>query len=127
MKVLIATQKPFAAVAVEGIKKILTDAGHQVDTLEKYAAQADFVKAVAPYDALIIRSDKVDTELLEAAHNLKIVVRAGAGVDNVDLQAASERKVVVMNTQKTQRCGKLVIAMMIFMSAISSTQAPVPK
>lgn len=118
MKVLIATQKPFAPVAVAGIKKILTDAGHQVDTLEKYAEQADFVKAVAPYEALIIRSDKVDTELLEAAHNLKIVVRAGAGVDNVDLQAASARKVVVMNTpgQNSNAVAELVIAMMIFMS-----------
>lgn len=73
---------------------------------------------MAPYDALIIRSDKVDTELLEAAHNLKIVVRAGAGVDNVDLQAASERKVVVMNTpgQNSNAVAELVIAMMIFMS-----------
>lgn len=118
MKVLIATQKPFAAVAVAGIKKILTEAGHSVDTLEKYAEQADFVKAVAPYDALIIRSDKVTEEVLAAAPNLKIVVRAGAGVDNVDLEAAKARKVVVMNTpgQNSNAVAELAIAMMIFMS-----------
>ena len=118
MKILIATQKPFAAVAVAGIKKILTEAGHSVDTLEKYAEQADFVKAVAPYDALIIRSDKVTSEVIAAAPNLKIVVRAGAGVDNVDLEAASARKIVVMNTpgQNSNAVAELVIAMMIFMS-----------
>ena len=118
MKVLIATQKPFAAVAVEGIRKILTEAGHSVDTLEKYAAQDDFVKAVAPYDALIIRSDKVTAEVLDAAPSLKIVVRAGAGVDNVDLEAAKARKVVVMNTpgQNANAVAELAVAMMIYMS-----------
>ncbi|MCR5759753.1 MAG: 3-phosphoglycerate dehydrogenase, partial [Bacteroidales bacterium] len=118
MKVLIATQKPFAAVAVADIKKILTEAGHSVDTLEKYAEQADFVKAVAPYDALIIRSDKVTAEVIDAAPNLKIVVRAGAGVDNVDLEAAKARKVVVMNTpgQNSNAVAELCIAMMIYMS-----------
>ena len=118
MKVLIATQKPFAAVAVAGIKDILAKAGHEVDTLEKYAAQSDFVNAVAPYDALIIRSDKVTEEVLAAAPNLKIVVRAGAGVDNVDLEAAKARRVVVMNTpgQNSNAVAELCIAMMIFMS-----------
>jgi D-3-phosphoglycerate dehydrogenase len=118
MKVLIATQKPFAAVAVEGIRKILTEAGHSVDTLEKYAGQDDFVKAVAPYDALIIRSDKVTAEVLDAAPSLKIVVRAGAGVDNVDLEAAKARKVVVMNTpgQNANAVAELAVAMMIYMS-----------
>lgn len=118
MKVLIATQKPFAHEAVEGIKQILTQAGHSVDVFEKYADQADFERAVAPYDALIIRSDKVTAEVLAAAQNLKIVVRAGAGVDNVDLAAASERKVVVMNTpgQNANAVAELAIAMMIYMS-----------
>ena len=118
MKVLIATQKPFAAVAVADIKKILTEAGHSVDTLEKYPGQSDFVKAVAPYDALIIRSDKVTEEVLAAAPNLKIVVRAGAGVDNVDLEAAKARRIVVMNTpgQNSNAVAELCIAMMIFMS-----------
>ena len=125
MKVLIATQKPFAAVAVADIKKILTEAGHSVDTLEKYAEQADFVKAVAPYDALIIRSDKVTAEVIEAAPNLKIVVRAGAGVDNVDLEAAKARKVVVMNTpgQNSNAVAELAIAMMIFMARTQFTPA----
>lgn len=118
MKVLIATQKPFAHEAVEGIKQILTQAGHSVDVFEKYADQADFERAVAPYDALIIRSDKVTAEVLAAAQNLKIVVRAGAGVDNVDLAVASERKVVVMNTpgQNANAVAELAIAMMIYMS-----------
>lgn len=118
MKVLIATQKPFAAAAVAGIKEILTGAGHTADTLEKYAEQADFVKAVAPYDALIIRSDKVTEEVMAAAPNLKIVVRAGAGVDNVDLEAAKARKIVVMNTpgQNANAVAELAIAMMIYMS-----------
>ena len=125
MKVLIATQKPFAVVAVADIKKILTEAGHSVDTLEKYAEQADFVKAVAPYDALIIRSDKVTAEVIEAAPNLKIVVRAGAGVDNVDLEAAKARKVVVMNTpgQNSNAVAELAIAMMIFMARTQLTPA----
>ena len=125
MKILIATQKPFAAVAVEGIKKILTEAGHSVDTLEKYAEQADFVKAVAPYDALIIRSDKVTAEVIAAAPNLKIVVRAGAGFDNVDLEAASARKVVVMNTpgQNSNAVAELAIALMIFMARTQFTPA----
>ena len=77
MKVLIATQKPFAAVAVEGIKKILVEAGHEVVLLEKYAEQAEFVKAVADAEALIIRSDKVTAEVIAAAPKLKIVVRTG--------------------------------------------------
>ncbi len=125
MKVLVATQKPFAAVAVEGIKKILTGAGHSVDVLEKYAGQDDFVKAVAPYDALIIRSDKVTAEVIAAAPNLKIVVRAGAGFDNVNLEAASARKIVVMNTpgQNSNAVAELAVAMMIFMARTQFTPA----
>ena len=98
MKVLIATQKPFAAAAVAGIKEILEKGGHEVLLLEKYAEQADLVKAVADVNALIIRSDKVTAEVLDAAKELKIVVRAGAGYDNVDLAAATAHGVVVMNT-----------------------------
>ena len=97
MKVLLATQKPFAAKAVEGIVKILVEAGHEVVKLEKYAEQADFVAAVADVDAIIIRSDKVTAEVIAAAPKLKIVVRAGAGYDNVDLAAATAAGVVVMN------------------------------
>ena len=125
MKVLVATQKPFAAVAVEGIKKILEEAGHQVILLEKYAAQEDLISAAGDADAMIIRSDKVDADVLAAATNLKIVVRAGAGVDNVDLAAASERKVVVMNTpgQNSNAVAELAIAMMIYMSRGQFTPA----
>ena len=125
MKVLVATQKPFAAVAVEGIKKILEEAGHQVVLLEKYAAQEDLISAAGDAEAMIIRSDKVDAGVLAAATNLKIVVRAGAGVDNVDLAAASERKVVVMNTpgQNSNAVAELAIAMMIYMSRGQFTPA----
>ena len=125
MKVLIATQKPFAAVAVEGIKKILTEAGHEVVLFEKYAEQADFVAAVADAEALIIRSDKVTAEVIAAAPKLKIVVRAGAGYDNVDLEAASARKIVVMNTpgQNSNAVAELAVALMIFMARTQFTPA----
>ena len=125
MKVLIATQKPFAKVAVDGIKEILTAAGHEVALLEKYEAQTDLEKAVADADALIIRSDKVTPEVLDAAKQLKIVVRAGAGVDNVDLAAATAHGVVVMNTpgQNSNAVAELAIAMMIYMSRGQFTPA----
>ena len=87
MKVLIATEKPFAKKAVDGIKKIITDAGYEVALLEKYTDKAQLLAAVADANALIIRSDKVTAEVIEAAKNLKIVVLAGAGYDNVDLSA----------------------------------------
>ena len=125
MKVLIATQKPFAAVAVEGIKKILVEAGHEVVLFEKYAEQADFVKAVADAEALIIRSDKVTAEVIAAAPKLKIVVRAGAGFDNLDLDALSAHKVVAMNTpgQNANAVAELAIAMMIYMCRNQFTPA----
>ena len=125
MKVLVATQKPFAAVAVKGIKDILEATGHQVALLEKYAAQEDLVAAVADAEALIIRSDKVTAEVIAAAPKLKIVVRAGAGFDNVDLAAASERDVVVMNTpgQNSNAVAELAIALMIFMARTQFTPA----
>ncbi|MBO4427339.1 MAG: 3-phosphoglycerate dehydrogenase [Bacteroidales bacterium] len=125
MKVLVATQKPFAKVAVDGIKKILEEAGHEVALLEKYEAQADLVAAVADAEALIIRSDKVTEEVLAAAGKLKIVVRAGAGVDNVDLEAATKHGVVVMNTpgQNSNAVAELAIAMMIYMSRTQFTPA----
>ena len=125
MKVLVATQKPFAAVAVEGIKKILLEAGHEVVLLEKYAEQADLVAAAADAEAMIIRSDKVTAEVIAAAPKLKIVVRAGAGYDNVDLAAATEHGVVVMNTpgQKSNAVAELAVAMMIFMARTQFTPA----
>ncbi len=117
MKVLIATQKPFAAAAVKGISEILEGAGHEVVLLEKYQEQSDLVSAAADVEALIVRSDKVTAEVLENAKKLKIVVRAGAGYDNVDLEAAKAHGVVVENTpgQNSNAVAELAIAMMIYM------------
>ena len=98
MKVLIATEKPFAAAAVNGIVEILEGAGHTVVRLEKYTDKTQLLDAVVDVDALIVRSDKVTAEVIAAAQNLKIVVRAGAGYDNVDCAAAKARDIVVMNT-----------------------------
>lgn len=125
MKVLVATQKPFAAAAVNGIKDILEKAGHEVVLFEKYADEAALVGAVADADAMIIRSDKVTPAVLDAAKNLKIVVRAGAGYDNVDLTAATAHNVVVENTpgQNSNAVAELALAMMIFMSRTQFTPA----
>lgn len=125
MKVLLATQKPFAAKAVSGIREILEAAGHELVLFEKYAEQSELVAAVADAEALIIRSDKVTAEVIAAAPKLKIVVRAGAGYDNVDLAAASEAGVVVMNTpgQNSNAVAELAIAMMIFMCRNQFTPA----
>ena len=125
MKVLLATQKPFAAKAVEGIESILKEAGHEVEKLEKYESQEDLIAAAADAEAMIIRSDKVTAEVLEGAKKLKIVVRAGAGFDNVDLAAATAHGVVVMNTpgQNSNAVAELAIAMMIYMSRTQFTPA----
>ena len=116
MKVLIATEKPFAPVAVEGIKKEIEAAGYELALLEKYTEKAQLLDAVKDADALIIRSDKVDGEVLDAAKQLKIVVRAGAGYDNVDLEAATAHKVVVMNTpgQNSNAVAELVFGLLAF-------------
>ena len=118
MKVLVATEKPFAKKAVEGIRGIVEEAGYELALLEKYADRAELLSAVADVDALIVRSDKVTAEVIAAARNLKIVVRAGAGYDNVDLEAASARGLVVMNTpgQNSNAVAELALAMMIFMA-----------
>ena len=115
MKVLVATEKPFAAVAVDGIKKVIDEAGYELALLEKYTAKADLLEVVADADALIIRSDKVDNEVLDAAKNLKIVVRAGAGYDNVDLAAATAHNVCVENTpgQNSNAVAELVFGMTV--------------
>lgn len=118
MKVLVATEKPFAKVAVDGIRNIIEKAGYELVLLEKYADKSELLTAVADVDAIIIRSDKVTPEVIDAAKNLKIVVRAGAGFDNVDLPAASARKIVVMNTpgQNSNAVAELAVGMMIFMA-----------
>lgn len=118
MKILVATEKPFAAAAVNGIKDIAEKAGHEVVLLEKYTDKAQLLEAVADVDAMIVRSDKVTADVVEAAKNLKIVVRAGAGYDNLDLPACTEKGVVAMNTpgQNSNAVAELAIAMMIYMS-----------
>ena len=116
MKILVATEKPFAAVAVEGIRKEVEQAGHELVLLEK-GTKDDLVKAVADVDGLIVRSDIVDTTVLDAAKNLKVIVRAGAGVDNIDLQAAKAAGICVMNTpgQNSNAVAELVFGMLVMM------------
>jgi D-3-phosphoglycerate dehydrogenase / 2-oxoglutarate reductase len=117
-KILIATDKPFVKIAVDGIRKIVEDAGYQLELLEKYKEKSDLLKAVASVDAIIIRSDIIDAAVLEAAKNLKIVVRAGAGYDNIDLEAATGKKVVAMNTpgQNANAVAELAFGMMLYMA-----------
>lgn len=116
MKVLIATVKPFAPAAVEGIKKELEGAGHQVVLLEKYGSEAELLSAVSDADAMIVRSDKVTKDVLNAAKNLKIVVRAGAGYDSIDTAYAKEKGVVVENTpgQNSNAVAELVFGLLVY-------------
>lgn len=118
MKILVATEKPFARKAVDGIREIIEGAGCELALLEKYTDKGQLLEAVADADGIIIRSDKITAEVIAAAKNLRIVVRAGAGYDNVDLAAATERGIVVMNTpgQNSNAVAELAIAMMIYMS-----------
>ncbi|MCR5276825.1 MAG: 3-phosphoglycerate dehydrogenase [Bacteroidales bacterium] len=125
MKVLVATQKPFAPVAVKGIQEIVEKAGHSFALLEKYEQESELLAAVADADALIVRSDKVTPAVFDAARQLKIVVRAGAGYDNLDLPAATAHGVVAMNTpgQNANAVAELAIAMMIYMCRCQFTPA----
>lgn len=118
MKVLVATEKPFAKAAVDGIRQIVESAGFELALLEKYTDVNDFYKAVADADALIVRSDKVTKEVIDHAKNLKIVVRAGAGFDNLDLAACTERKIVAMNTpgQNSNAVAELAAGLMVYMN-----------
>ena len=117
MKVLIATDKPFAKVAVDGIRKEVEEAGFELALLEKYTEKQQLLDAVADVDAIIIRSDIVDAEVIDAAKQLKVVVRAGAGYDNVDLEAATAAGVCVMNTpgQNANAVAELVFGLLIYM------------
>lgn len=117
MKVLIATEKPFAAVAVDGMRKVIEEAGAELVLLEKYTDKKELLDAVADVDALIIRSDKVDEAVLDAGKNLKVVVRAGAGYDNVDLAAATAHNVCVQNTpgQNSNAVAELVFGLAVMM------------
>ncbi|MCJ7825730.1 MAG: hypothetical protein MUP44_12595 [Anaerolineales bacterium] len=115
-KVLVATVKPFIPESVEQIKEIASEAGYEFVLLENYADQQEFIDAVADVDAVIIRSDKATREVIEAAENLKIIVRAGAGYDNIDLEAATEKGVVAMNTpgQNSNAVAELALGMMVY-------------
>jgi len=118
MKVLIATAKPFAAEAVQGIKKEFEGTGHEVVLLEKYENNEQLLDAVKDVDAMIVRSDKITAEVLDAAKNLKIVVRAGAGFDSIDCQYAKEMNVVVENTpgQNANAVAELVMGMLVYVA-----------
>ena len=115
MKVLVATEKPFAKIAVDGIRKEVEAAGYELALLEKYTEKQALLDAVKDANAIIIRSDIIDKEVFDAAPNLKIVVRAGAGYDNVDLEAATDHGVCVMNTpgQNSNAVAELVFGMLI--------------
>ncbi len=116
MKILVATQKPFAPVAVEGIKEEIVAAGHELVLVEK-GTKEDMIKAVADCAGLIVRSDKVDKEVFDAAKELKVVVRAGAGYDNIDLAEATAHGVCVMNTpgQNSNAVAELVFGMLVYL------------
>ncbi|MBQ0006624.1 MAG: 3-phosphoglycerate dehydrogenase [Alistipes sp.] len=118
MKVLTATQKPFSKLAVDGIRAIIEKNGHTFASLEKYTAETELLAAIADADALIVRSDKVTRDVIAAAPQLKIVVRAGAGFDNLDLPACTERGIVAMNTpgQNSNAVAVLAIGLMIYIS-----------
>lgn len=115
-KVLVATEKPFSKVAVDGIREVTEKAGYELALLEKYTEKSQLLDAVKDVDALIVRSDKVDAEVVEAAKQLKIVVRAGAGYDNLDLQACTVHNVVAMNTpgQNANSVAELVFGMLVY-------------
>lgn len=116
MKVLIATEKPFAPDAVNGIRKVIESNNHELVLLESYNDKSQLLEAVADVDAMIIRSDKATKEVIEAAKNLKIIVRAGAGYDNIDLSTATEKGVVAMNTpgQNSNAVAELALGMMVY-------------
>ncbi len=116
MKILVATEKPFAPVAIEGIRKEVEAAGHELVLLEKYTEKAQLLEAVKDADAMIVRSDKVTPEVLDAAQNLKIVVRAGAGYDSIDTSYAKTKGIVVENTpgQNANAVAELVFGLLVY-------------
>lgn len=118
MKVLLATEKPFSAKAVDGIRQIIESAGHTMAVLEKYTNRCQLAEAVADVNAIIVRSDIIDDQIIAAAPELKIIVRAGAGYDNIDLKAATAHGVVVENTpgQNSRAVAELVVGMAIMAS-----------
>ncbi len=117
-KVLVVTIKPFAAKAIKELKKAGESAGYQIDLLESYSDKSQIINKLPGYDAIIIRSDKIDKEIISASDDLKIIVRAGAGYDNVDLDSASAKNIVVMNTpgQNSNAVAELAVGMMVMMA-----------
>ncbi|MCT4613511.1 MAG: 3-phosphoglycerate dehydrogenase [Marinifilaceae bacterium] len=117
-KVLIATEKPFAPAAVNGIREVVEGAGYELALLESYSDKSELINAVADVDAMIIRSDKATKEVIDAAKNLKVIVRAGAGYDNIDLEACTANGVVAMNTpgQNSNAVAELALGMMVFLA-----------
>lgn len=115
MKILVATEKPFAAVAIDGIRKVAVEAGYELELLERYTQKSELLAAVATADALIVRSDKIDDEVMAAAPQLKVIVRAGAGYDNIDLAAATARGICVENTpgQNSNAVAELVFGLAV--------------
>ena len=118
MTVLVATEKPFASAAVDGIREVLDKAGYELRLLEAYTNRQELLEAVKNVDALIVRSDKIDSEVIDSAQNLKIVVRAGAGYDNLDLDACSAKNIVAMNTpgQNSNAVAELAFGMMVYLA-----------
>lgn len=116
MKILVATEKPFAKIAVEGIKKEARMAGHEVVMLEKYTDKQQLLEAVADADAMIVRSDKITPEVIDAAKQLKIIVRAGAGYDSIDTAYAKQKDIVVENTpgQNSNAVAELVFGLLVY-------------
>lgn len=117
-KVLVATEKPFAPAAVAQIKEVLDKSSYELVLLEKYTDKSELIKAVEDVDALIVRSDKVTKEVIESAKNLKVVVRAGAGYDNLDLEACTKANVVAMNTpgQNSNAVAELAMGMAVMIA-----------
>ena len=118
MKILIATVKPFAPAAIKQMKDLVKQAGYELEILEKYDGQGALIEAVKDADALIVRSDKITPEVIEKAKNLKVIVRAGAGYDNIDLNSATAQDITVMNTpgQNANAVAELVLGMMVYMA-----------
>lgn len=116
MKVLVATEKPFAKIAIDGIRKEIEAAGYELVLLEKYTNKSELLNAVKESNAIIIRSDIIDAEIMDSAKNLQLIVRAGAGYDNIDLDAATSRNICVMNTpgQNANAVAELALGMMIY-------------
>jgi len=117
-KILVATIKPFAPKAIKEMKEIADSKGYELILLEKYKDSEELKKAISDVDALIVRSDKINNDIISSAPHLKVIARAGAGYDNVDLQAASDKKIVVMNTpgQNANAVAELVLGMMVYMN-----------